>query len=89
MALQRPLAALAIVCSVLVASPQAGFAQNTGGQPDEEGKTRINMKLRQQDLADMVGATRESVNKMLKTYKQKSLIRVQRGFITIMDKEAR
>ncbi|HBK78613.1 MAG TPA: Crp/Fnr family transcriptional regulator [Nitrospinae bacterium] len=57
------------------------------GQPDEEGKTRVNMKLRQQDLADMVGATRESVNKMLKTYKQKSLIRVQRGFITIMDKE--
>ena len=49
--------------------------------------SRINMRLRQQDLADMVGATRESVNKMLKTYKQKSLIRVQRGFITIMDKE--
>lgn len=55
------------------------------GQPNENGETKINMRLRQQDLADMVGATRESVNKMLKTYKQKKLIDVQRGYITILD----
>lgn len=57
------------------------------GQPDESGKTKINMRLRQQDLADMVGATRESVNKMLKVYKQKTLIDLQRGYITILDDE--
>jgi len=57
------------------------------GQHNKENEIRINMKLRQQDLADMVGATRESVNKMLKTYKKKSLIQVQRGFITIIDLE--
>ncbi len=55
------------------------------GQTSEEGHIRINMRLRQQDLADMVGATRESVNKMLKTYKLKSLLSVQRGYITILD----
>lgn len=57
------------------------------GQPDENGKTRINMRLRQQDLADMVGATRESVNKTLKTYKQKALIDLTRGYLTILDDE--
>ena len=57
------------------------------GQPDENGITRINMRLRQQDLADMVGATRESVNKMLKTYKQKNLINLERGHITVIDEE--
>lgn len=55
------------------------------GQPDENERTKINMRLKQQDLADMVGATRESVNKMLKTYKQKSLINMVRGYITILD----
>ena len=57
------------------------------GQPDENGNIKINMRLRQQDLADMVGATRESVNKMLKTYKQKTLIELQRGYLTILDDE--
>ena len=58
------------------------------GQPNEEGNTRINMRLRQQDLADMVGATRESVNKMLKTYKLKNLLSIKRGYITILDEGA-
>ncbi len=58
------------------------------GQPNEEGNIRINMRLRQQDLADMVGATRESVNKMLKTYKLKNLLSIQRGHITILDEGA-
>ena len=58
------------------------------GQPNEEGNTRINMRLRQQDLADMVGATRESVNKMLKTYKLKNLLSIKSGYITILDEGA-
>ncbi len=58
------------------------------GQPLESGGTKINMRLRQQDLADMVGATRESVNKMLKTYKLKGLIQVEKGYVSILDQEA-
>lgn len=55
------------------------------GQPSDEGEILINMRLKQQDLADMVGATRESVNKTLKSYKQKEMITVEKGFITIRD----
>ena len=58
------------------------------GQTIEGGETKINMRLRQQDLADMVGATRESVNKMLKTYKLKGLIKVEKGYVSILDQEA-
>jgi len=35
----------------------------------------------------MVGATRESVNKIIKTYKQKALIDLTRGYLTILDDE--
>lgn len=55
------------------------------GQPGENGDILINMRLKQQDLADMVGATRESVNKTLKIYKQKNMITVNKGYITIND----
>jgi CRP/FNR family transcriptional regulator len=58
------------------------------GQTLEGGETKINLRLRQQDLADMVGAMRESVNKMLKTYKMKGLIKAEKSYITIMDQEA-
>ncbi len=33
----------------------------------------------------MVGSTRESVNKMLKSLKEKSVISIQKGFITILE----
>jgi hypothetical protein len=36
----------------------------------------------------MVGATRESVNKMLKTYKLKNLLSIKSGYITILDEGA-
>jgi CRP/FNR family cyclic AMP-dependent transcriptional regulator len=58
------------------------------GQKSDTGHILINLKLRQQDIADMVGATRESVNKMLQTYKKKDLIAVHRGFITILDMDS-
>ena len=58
------------------------------GQSSEGGETKINLRLRQQDLADMVGATRESVNKMLKTYKLKGLIKLEKGYVSILDREA-
>ena len=55
------------------------------GQPGDNGDILINMRLKQQDLADMVGATRESVNKTLKSYKQREMISVDKGYITIKD----
>ncbi len=55
------------------------------GQKGDAGEVRINLKLRQQDLADMVGATRESVNKMLRSFQKKNLLQFDKGFITILD----
>ncbi len=58
------------------------------GQPGEEKETRINFRIKQQDLADMVNSSRESVNKLLKEFKGKNLIQINRGYISIPDMEA-
>ncbi len=56
------------------------------GQPGPDGKAiRINLRLKQQDLADMAGATRESVNKVLKSFKENNLLRWSKGYITLLD----
>ncbi len=55
------------------------------GQPGPSGQIKINFKLKQQDLADMVGSTRESVNKMLRSLKEKSIVSIQKGFIAILE----
>jgi len=55
------------------------------GQPGPQGAVRINLRLKQQDLADMSGATRESVNKVLKAFKEQRLIHWSKGIITLME----
>lgn len=44
----------------------------------------INRRITQSELAEMIGATRESANKWLKTYERQGLIRRQRGVITLL-----
>ena len=56
----------------------------TRGRPGPQGVV-IDSRLTQSDLANMVGATRESVNKWLRYYTQKDLLRHHRGQITLMD----
>ncbi|MDA0999977.1 MAG: Crp/Fnr family transcriptional regulator [bacterium] len=58
------------------------------GEKISPKSTRLNLKLKQQDLADMVGATRESVNKMLRDFRSKEIIDFQKGIITILDRDA-
>ena len=58
------------------------------GQPGEEKETHINFRIKQQDLADMVSSSRESVNKLLKEFKEKNLIQITRRYISIPDMEA-
>jgi CRP-like cAMP-binding protein len=52
------------------------------GQPTADG-TRIDLKLSQQALGDMVGTSRESINKQLRAWTQQGLVHSQRGFITL------
>jgi CRP-like cAMP-binding protein len=44
--------------------------------------------LSQRDLANMVGATRESVNKCLQEWQRRGTIRMKRGAMTIADRQA-
>ena len=52
------------------------------GKPDPRG-TRIGFKLSQQDLAHMIGATRERVNKELGLWRERGLIAIEDGMIII------
>ena len=52
------------------------------GKSDPRG-VRIDFKISQQDLANMIGATRERVNKALSVWRERGLIAVEDGFIII------
>ena len=54
----------------------------------ESDGVRIPISLTQTDLASMIGTTRESINKTLASFKKQGLIRVQSGWITVVDPEA-
>jgi len=54
-----------------------------------DGGRRINLRLTQNDLAGIVGASRESVNKALGYFKQKSWVTVDTSYhITVFNREA-
>ena len=48
----------------------------------------IDMSLTQSNLASLIGATRESTNKVLRDFRQKEWILLEQGQITILDPEA-
>ena len=52
-----------------------------------EGKP-FELRLPQQELADMVGTTRESINKQLRAWEQHGLVALGRARVTILDHEA-
>lgn len=54
---------------------------------DVENGVYVDMSLSQQQLGDMVGMTRESINKQLKHWRDEGLITWSRGYYTIMDIE--
>lgn len=47
----------------------------------------IDLTLNQQELADLVGITRESTNKHLRAWAQEGLLRFERGRLTLLDRE--
>lgn len=51
----------------------------------EKNGTKIAVRVTQKDLASMVGATRESINKQLKVLRQRRIIDLVRGHIIILD----
>lgn len=57
------------------------------GEPAAVG-VRVRVKLSQQELGDMVGATRESVNKLLGDWKQAGLLHQEEGRVVITNVDA-
>jgi len=49
------------------------------------GGTRIDLRLSQGELADLVGTTRESVNKQIRAWTGDGILRMERGEVTILD----
>jgi CRP-like cAMP-binding protein len=52
------------------------------GRPVPEG-TRIDLKLSQRDLSNLVASSRESVNKQLRTWREANLLELEDGFIVL------
>lgn len=60
-----------------VARQLIGFADKYG-QPEDGGGIAIPVRLTQSDLANLVGATRESVNKIIVSYKERGYLSASR-----------
>lgn len=52
---------------------------------EEENGLRIGVRVTQRDLASMVGATRESVNKQFKVLREQGLLAMNEGYLQILD----
>jgi CRP/FNR family cyclic AMP-dependent transcriptional regulator len=55
------------------------------GRPQADGSLRLDGPLTQSDLAGMVGATRQSVNKLLGMFAGDGLVRIERDAIVVLD----
>ncbi|TAK20313.1 MAG: Crp/Fnr family transcriptional regulator [Chloroflexota bacterium] len=58
------------------------------GQKNASGRIEIDLPLTQQDLANLVGASRESVNKAMKDFRAKGYVTVMQQRITVNDRAA-
>jgi len=57
------------------------------GTPHERG-VRLDLKLSQEEWGDLVGTSRESVNKQLRAWTEEGFITVEGGYIVIHDRSA-
>jgi len=55
------------------------------GRPHEQG-LRLDLNLSQEEWGDLVGTTRESINKLLRAWTEEGLITVDHGYIIIRDR---
>ncbi|MBW2558490.1 MAG: Crp/Fnr family transcriptional regulator [Deltaproteobacteria bacterium] len=63
------------------------LSQKYGDQKEEGGAVQIDLRLTQKDLASIVGATRESINKELKILREKGLVNTEGNTIKILNME--
>ena len=57
------------------------------GVPGGVGRVRVTIRLRQQELGDLVGATREMVNKCLAVWRRRRLVKHSGGVLLVLNEE--
>lgn len=57
-----------------------------GGQVSNDGKIRVVLTLTREEIAEMIGSTRETVTRLFADFKRKGLIEVRGSSLTIADK---
>jgi CRP-like cAMP-binding protein len=60
---------------------------DTHGEETDDG-VRIGLKLSQTDLGNLIASTRESVNRQLNAWSEEGVVALERGLITILDRDA-
>jgi CRP/FNR family cyclic AMP-dependent transcriptional regulator len=63
------------------------FADRYGSE-GKDGSVKIDLKLSQEEWGDLVGTTRESINKQMRAWADDGLIRIDAGFVTLLRPEA-
>jgi CRP-like cAMP-binding protein len=58
------------------------------GRDAEDGAVKIDLKLSQEEWGDLVGTTRESINKQMRAWGDEGLIRIDAGYVTLLQPEA-
>ena len=58
------------------------------GRPEKNGAVKIDLKLSQEEWGDLVGTTRESINKQMREWGDEGLIQIDAGFVTLLRPEA-
>jgi CRP-like cAMP-binding protein len=71
---------------VRLAKKLVAYAESHG-QRTPEG-VRIDLKLSQEEWGDLVGATRESINKQMRAWSDQRLIRIDHGYVVLLRMEA-
>lgn len=58
------------------------------GRPGKNGAVKIDLKLSQEEWGDLVGTTRESVNKQMREWVDEGLIAIDAGLVTLLRPDA-
>lgn len=82
---QQQLIELALLDTTRRAASMLLFLASEQGRPTEQG-ILIDISLTNQDLANLIGTSRETANRILNDFKRQKAIEVKRGQVTILDK---
>jgi len=70
-----------------LAKKLVAFSRRYGEEVEGSAGIRINLKLSQEEWGDLVGVTRESINKQFRSWTDEGLIEIDHGFVVVLKLE--